>query len=242
MSHSTAAANLSHDHNTSGERTLREWADITGRKPGSLMKNVRRKLGTGHTLDTPISADQFAELYAQEKEKAPAKNREPRINNQEPRTNNQQPRTKNQPSSAPPFDKRQAILYSLMAIPAVASVQNMYSVTGDIAAHLSTAILLTGLFSATPFLFVLAGMRTDWTKALTGIMIAYECFCNGTRIYGGLTGFGHGDYPTRFLGLVTDIFDTGTYATAKFLAATMAVMAAAVFYTAYYELNKTART
>lgn len=238
------AAQLSHDqHDPAHERSLREWADITGRKAESLMKTVRRKLGTGYNLDTPMSADQFDTLFSRSAVQETNPNQKPKTRNQT--TQNPQPSahpfTRRSVKREGGFDKRQAILYSLMAIPAVASVQNMYSVTGDIAAHLSTAILLTGLFSATPFLFVLAGMRTDWTKALTGLMIAYECFCNGTRIYGGLTGFGHGDYPTRFLGLVTDIFDTGTYATAKFLAATMAVMAAAVFYTAYYELNKKPR-
>jgi len=250
-------AHLAHDHSTSGDRTIQEWAEITRRNPDSVMKQVQRRYGTGqYTRNSVMSADQFAELYATQEQQVAAKKKS-HVSRQQPETNNQkqEPR-KPKPTTAHPFDKRQAILYSLMAIPAIASVQNMYSVTTDIAAHYSTAILLTGLFSATPFLFVLAGMRSHWTKALTGIMIAYECFCNLTRIFGGLTGFGGNGFPTRFLGLVTDIFafspmydkndafsgyqyQAGTHETAIVLSAIMAAMAAAVFYTAYYELNRT---
>lgn len=234
MSHSTA--HLAHDHNTAGERTIREWAEMHGRKTDSVMKTVRRKLGNGHSLDSTMSADQFADLFAMSavivrpERKKSADNHTPKPTGE--------PKPKPQAKTT---NRRKTILYTLMAMPAAASVQNMYSVTSDIAAHTSTAILLTGLFSATPFLFVLAGMRTRWTMALTGVMIAYECFANTVRIYGGLTGFGHGDFPTRFLGLVTDILYSGTYITATFLSVIMAGMAAAVFYAAYHELNKPAQ-
>jgi len=230
----TIAANLSHDHNPNGERTLREWADIAGRKPDSVMKTVRRKLGNGHTLDTPMSADQFAALFAAKSAPAPVQRRDTKpvpIPKAPTATAGAAPRQK-------ATNHRSTILYVLMAMPAAASVQNMYSVSADIAAHQSTALLLTGLFSASPFLFVLAGMRSHWTTALTGVMIAYECGANTVRIYGGLTGFGHGGFPTRFLGLVTDLLGSGTYATAKVLALLMAGLAAATFYTAYNELNK----
>lgn len=231
----TTAAHLNHDTHAPGERTLREWADITGRVPDNMMRTIRRKRkDESHSLDDLMSADQFYQLFPKE-----AQTVRQHTDTQTPKT----PTTpKPKPSSAIPFPAyRRPILYILMAMPAVASIQNMYSVTGDIAAHPFTAALLTGLFSATPFLFVLAGMRNRWTAALAGCMIVYECFCNVTRIYGGLTGFGYGDFPTRFLGLVTDIFDTGTYGTAKFLASVMAALAAAVFYAAYHELRKPTR-
>lgn len=234
MSNTTAAANLSHDHNYSGERTLREWADIAGRKSDSVMKTVRRKLGNGHTLDTPMSADQFSALFTAKSAPAVFQRREPKTTTA--------PKAPSATTVPAPRQKdanyRRTILYILMAMPAAASIQNMYSVSADIAGHQSTALLLTGLFSTSPFLFVIAGMRSRWTKALTAAMIAYECGANTVRIYGGLTGFGHGDFPTRFLGLVTDLFDTGTYSTAKVLAVLMAGLAAATFYTAYNELNK----
>lgn len=238
----TNTAYLSHDqHDPARERSLREWADITGRKPDSLMKTVRRKLGPGHSLDSLLSADQFEAMF----HKTAVIVRPKHTDKPTRTTDTQRPTHKSQPtktnqSTANPFTAyRRPILYALMAMPAIASVQNMYSVTADIAAHTFTAALLTGLFSATPFLFVLAGMRNRWTQALAACMIAYECFANVTRIYGGLTGFGKGDFPTRFLGLVCDFFNTGTYPTARTLALLMAAMAAAVFYAAYHELNRT---
>lgn len=133
---------------------------------------------------------------------------------------------------------RAALLFMLMAIPATASVQNMHTVTLDICGHEFAAWLLTGLFSASPFLFVLAGMKNRLTVALVALLIAYEAFANFTRIYGGLTGFGKNGYPTRFLGLVTDIFNSGTHQTALFLAGIMSLLAASVFYAAYNELRK----
>ena len=133
---------------------------------------------------------------------------------------------------------RRGILYALMGTVAAASVQNMLRVTYDIGGDEFTAVLLTVLFSLAPFLFVLAGMTSAATRLLTGVLIVYECFCNFTRIYGGLTGFGHNGNPTRFLGLVTDVFHSGTYQTAAVLAAIMAIIAASVFYAAYNELNK----
>lgn len=114
----------------------------------------------------------------------------------------------------------------------------MHTVTLDITGHEFSALLLTGLFSASPFLFVLAGMKNRITVLLVGLLIAYECFCNFTRIYGGLTGFGRSGFPTRFLGLVTDVFNTGTHGTALALSGIMAGLAAAVFYIAYNELSK----
>lgn len=230
----TTAAHLNHDTHASGERTLKEWADITGRVPASVMKTVRRKLGTGYSLESVMSADEWNGLF--KTDAMPVRHKNADNSNTQTRQNSNTSKPK--PSSAHPFTARTVILSLLMFVPAAASVQNMYTVTLDITEHTSSAILLTGLFSAAPFLFVMAGMRSEAAKALTGILIAYECFANVTRIYGGLTGFGRGDYPTRFLGLVTDIFNTGTYETAKLLALIMAAIAAAVFYAAYFELNR----
>ncbi len=129
------------------------------------------------------------------------------------------------------------ILYGLMAAPAVASIQNMHSVTGDLTG-LYSGIMLTAIFSLAPFAFIVVGLRGWFVKSLTLLMIAYECFCNVMRIYGGLTRFGIDGYPTRFLGLVTDFCNSGTYATARFLSVFMALIAAGVFYAAYLSLNK----
>lgn len=226
------------------KKTLRQWADITGRKPDSIAKTLRRRTGASVSLNTILSASEWADITGGQVSavsvRVPAKRTETKAK----RVNTLPPQAAaNVQSFGHPKERKQTsvrtfLLYALMAIPAVASIQNMHRVTFDIAGHEFTAMLLTGLFSASPFLFVLAGMRNRATVALVAILIAYECFCNFTRIYGGLTGFGHNGFPTRFLGLATDIFNSGTRYTALTLAGIMSAMAAAVFYVAFSELNK----
>jgi hypothetical protein len=150
------------------------------------------------------------------------------------------------PHSSPPVKKQNWLkvnvqrlgLYALMAIPATASVQNMHAVTGHLTESVFSSLVLTALFSVSPFLFVMVGAKSIPSKALVVLMVGYECFCNTMRIYGGLTRFGADGYPTRFLGLVTDFFDSGTYQTARVLAVFMAALAAGIFYIAYWQLNK----
>lgn len=133
---------------------------------------------------------------------------------------------------------QKAVLVVCMAVPEIASLQNMRAVTSDISGHVSMSVLLTLLFSAFPFALTLAGATTKAGRILVGIMIVYEGFCNFIRIYGGLTGFGKDGYPTRFLGIVTEVLNTGTYGTATVLAAIMAILCGAVFYISYNELLK----
>ncbi|MCB0541888.1 MAG: hypothetical protein KDC70_00135 [Saprospiraceae bacterium] len=213
------------------KRTLTEWADLSGKSADSVMRQARRKFGQGMSKTSVMSAEQWALLYGgKPSEKRPRKPASV--------TNHPTPAAPKKASPGKTFGWRGAILYLLMAIPALASLQNMHTVTLDITGHEFSALLLTGLFSASPFLFVLAGMKNRITVLLVGLLIAYECFCNFTRIYGGLTGFGRSGFPTRFLGLVTDVFNTGTHGTALALSGIMAGLAAAVFYIAYNELSK----
>lgn len=232
------------NHTDTDNRTLRQWADITGRKPDSVAKTMRRRNpGASVSLDDILSASEWADITGGQ---VSAGNVPAKRTDKTKRVSKSPQAADNGSSFGHPKERKQTsartyLLYALMAIPAVASIQNMHRVTFDIAGHEFTALLLTGLFSASPFLFVLAGMRNRGTVALVGILIAYECFCNFTRIYGGLTGFGHDGFPTRFLGLATDIFNSGTRGTALLLAGIMSAMAAAVFYVAFSELNKKAK-
>ena len=133
---------------------------------------------------------------------------------------------------------RKIAMFTLMAAPAIASLQNMLHVTADITHDGLAAILFTYAFTATPFLFVVFGATGRLSMALTGALIAVELFCNTVRIYGGLTGFGGSGYPTRFLGIVTEIFNSGTYQTATVIAVILSSLAAAVLYKAYFEYQK----
>lgn len=235
------------------KRTLAEWAQHTGKDIASVLKQARRKRGQSARTDI-LTLSEWSELY-------PDKNTD-KTNGQVAQTKQtlsaQRVSVRHSDVSAsqaapkgavvrndvppPPLSKptnlRRWILYCLMAIPALASIQNIHGVTLDITGHLFGSVLLTGLFSAAPFLFVLAGVKNAATRILVALMVIYEAFCNLTRIYGGLTGFGKGSFPTRFLGLVTDIFNTGTHQTAIVLAVVMSIIAACTFYAAFFELGK----
>lgn len=135
-----------------------------------------------------------------------------------------------------PFYRR-AILIALLIAPTAASVSNMYSVTGEITGEPITAALYTVILSVSALGFTLSGVRSWVTVLLSVILIAYESFCNLTRLYHGLMGGVKGN-PTRFLGTVTELFDSGSYGTAVIIAGFSALMLAAVQYTAIFEIQK----
>lgn len=209
-------------------------------KEGRTIDAIRKRWNTSFP---GISFDASAELSPEmitaiSKEKAVSAEKSERGKNEFVELSIQKPAVPKVVSSVKLKKESQPwILYGLMAAPAIASIQNMHSVTGDLTG-LYSGIMLTAIFSLAPFAFIVVGLRGWFIKSLTLLMIAYECFCNVMRIYGGLTRFGIDGYPTRFLGLVTDFCNSGTYATARFLSVFMALIAAGVFYAAYLQLNK----
>lgn len=225
-----------------GQRT---WADIcagTDKNPDSVGRTFRRTFPDRKWRRTAVPLpDELSAIIGQPDTdsrsaiQTPQDKRDSSFSVTEP-TPSPNPGNIKSGVAGPKF--RRGFLYLLMAIPAGASIQNMYHVSFDIVEQMIAAALFTGLFSAAPFLFVLAGIRAGWTKALVVILIAYECFCNFTRIFGGLTGYERGGNPTRFLGLVTDVFQSGTHQTGIAVAAIMAAMAALVFYAAFNEIGK----
>lgn len=233
-------------HNSDMKRTIKEWSEMHGLNPDSVRKAITRKTGQAHGILSVLTADEWQALRPGKSDTSAKRTPVVRVKKASvyPSPAGQNVASPDIPKQDTKTAKKQEskmrawILYLLMAIPAVASLQNMHSVTHDITGHLVAAILLTALFSASPFLFVMAGVKNAPTGVLVACMVVYEAFCNLTRIYGGLTGFGKGGFPTRFLGLVTDVFNTGTHETGVFLAAVMAILAACTFYAAYFELNK----
>ena len=236
--------------NTTRTRTIKQWAEMSGTSPDTIRKKASRTFGTSFGILSELSGVQMSELYpdktGQKGRTMPKANKDNRPGqaNKEKRVLLPTPQASanvqafGHPKKEGSNNARTAVLYTLMLIPAAASLQNMHRVTFDIAGHEFAAVLLTGLFSASPFLFVLAGLKNRLTVALVACLVLYEAFCNFTRIYGGLTGFGLRGMPTRFLGLVTDVFNSGTHQTAVVLAVIMSLLAASVFYAAYNELRK----
>ncbi|GAB4486591.1 MAG: hypothetical protein OHK0019_00520 [Saprospiraceae bacterium] len=225
-------------------RTIKEWATLSGKKPDSVRVHATRTLGKAYGQKSVLSAEQWAMLYGTDKQKPaqkPEKIKRVLIKPVEVKESSPVIETQGgKPHTEPQTRKgwQTALLALLMLAPAAASVQNMYHVTHDIGGDWFAAVCLTAVFSAAPFLFVLSGVKSRATGALVFFMVLYEAFCNVSRIYGGLTGFGKGGFPTRFLGLVTDIFNAGTHGTALVLSVIMSILAAGTFYAAYFEINK----
>ena len=191
-----------------------------------------------------LSQDEVAAISQQTKGRAakpakPAPRKVPALPEQQPATVNQPAPASEVLPPAPGRAKQSWILYVLLIGPIVASWHNMYLITRDLSGTIYDAVALTAVLSFSAIGFVWYGVRDWYIMALAALLIAYESFCNLTRIYGGLMGIGAPTgNPTRFIGLVTDIFGTGTHGTAIFLGAFTAFFIAAVQYAAVFELNK----
>lgn len=235
--------------------TVQSFANLHGKQTDAVQVKLRRMFpGQKFALDTELSADHLAALSVDRRTNVK------RANVAEPK---KQPQPKPQPTPEPEWvevvtDKpapepepeeeqwvkeqdrpfyRRAILIALLIAPTAASVSNMYSVTGEITGEPITAALYTVILSVSALGFTLSGVRSWVTVLLSVILIAYESFCNLTRLYYGLMGGVNGN-PTRFLGTVTELFNSGSYGTAVLIAGFSALMLAAVQYTAIFEIQK----
>ena len=130
------------------------------------------------------------------------------------------------------------VFLALLAVPTVASMGNMYAVNFQITGSLVKSGLLTAMLSFTALGFVAAGVRSWYSILLAVLLIVYETFCNTTAIYDGLMGGVKGN-PTRFLGVVTDIFNCGSYGAALTIGVVIGILIAAVQLASLYELKKT---
>ena len=128
----------------------------------------------------------------------------------------EQPKPQTGKQKATATNKNRYWFLLVVAIPTAVSVGNIYSVSISIMQGEIEAILLTAVMSAMgPFLLWLdSKSRTVFALALG--LIAFEAFANVARIYYGLMG--SGGNPVRFVGTVTEIFNSGTHYTALALA------------------------
>lgn len=126
-----------------------------------------------------------------------------------------------------PLTKYVGVLYFPLLLATVASVANMYL----ICLHLCngdklSAWVLTAVFSGSALAFIIARATGWWSQAVMWVLIGFESFCNMTGVYYGLLG--RTGTPTRFLSMVTDIFNSGTHYTAIALGFAMALIIGAV--------------
>ena len=142
---------------------------------------------------------------------------------------------------------RPALLILAILLPTAASLKNMYLTTVQISEDHYTAVFYTGLIAATPLILAITGISRWWAAVVTVVLIAAEVFCNMTRIYYGLM-YGSNvsphttPSPVRFLGTVTEIFNTGSAGTAIAIGLFAGVMIAAVQFTALFSLKNNLST
>lgn len=110
--------------------------------------------------------------------------------------------------------------------------------TWHLSEHDTDAALLTAVLCLSAPGFIVAGVGRWQVLGFALVIMAFEAFCNLAVIYGGLMGVGTTGNPTRFLGLVCDIFGGGSHSTALALGGIAAGILAAVQFTAIYQLKK----
>lgn len=139
--------------------------------------------------------------------------------------------------SATPRWLKIVLLGVATVIPTAASVKNMYLTAMQVSEDHVTAFFYTALLAATPISFAIAGVKRLWAILVAVLLITFEVFCNTTRIYDGLISGAHGN-PVRFLGTVTDIFNTGTHGTALGIGSFIGIMIAAAQFSSLFSLKK----
>lgn len=217
-------------------------ADKLKIRPDTMARTVRRKLGTGYGLHTPLDPGQVSVLTGKKKtgtvRQGAADNTMAAQGKVSPNEATPPAAEKNQEN--PKRNFRKIGLIALTVAPFLASVDNMFHVTRELTNPFS-AVCLTVLVCVSAVGFTVANSRHKVAIAVTVATVAFEAFCNLTRIYGGLMTGASGN-PTKFVGLVTDILGTGTHATAIFLGAVTALLISGVQYAAIFEMNKPAPT
>lgn len=124
----------------------------------------------------------------------------------------------------------------ILVVPALVSIGNIYNVSFDIMQHKAEAVLLTAVLSCTAPTFLYLGIKDRLTLCLAYCLLTFEAFANVARIYYGMMG--SGGNPVRFIGTVTDIFNSGTHYTALILATVTAGLICLVQFVGINELRK----
>lgn len=148
------------------------------------------------------------------------------------------PKPKGAPASPRKWAASDLVLVGLLASAVLASVRNLYHVTWNLSEQHADAALLTAVLCLSAPGFIIAGVGRQPVLVLALAIMAFEAFCNLAVIYGGLMGVGKSGNPTRFLGLVCDIFGSGSHWTALALGGVSAGILAAVQFTAIFQLKK----
>ena len=218
--------------------TISQFSETHGKQPAAVYMKLRRTFPGVRFESGAILGSEHLQALQTDKRRSGSAQTKPRVQSSKPanmpvvkKSDVQNKKTASVPSV------RIAVLVGLLLVPTAASVSNMFAVSESITGEPVTALLYTIVLSCSALGFTIVGSRSWITFTLSIALIAYESFCNLTRLYFGLMGGVKGN-PTRFLGTVTNLFDSGSHGTALAIAGFSALMLAAVQYASIFELQK----
>jgi hypothetical protein len=128
------------------------------------------------------------------------------------------------------------ILLLLVVVPTVASGNNVFRICMAIMGEPVGGITLAAVICGAAISLTYIGVKTRFATGLIIAVLLFETLANVTVIYDGLMGGLKN--PTRFLGVVTDIFGTGTHGTAIFLGVFAAALLVGLQFAALFEIQK----
>lgn len=216
--------------------TILQFSETHGKRPEAVYMKLRRAFPGVRFESGAILAAEHLQALQTDKRRSGSTQTKPRVKPANMPVVKKPENVQNKKTASVP-SVRIAVLVALLLVPTAASVTNMFAVSESITGEPVTALLYTVVLACSALGFTIAGSRSWITFTLSMALIAYESFCNLTRLYFGLMGGVKGN-PTRFLGTVTDLFDTGSHGTALAIAGFSALMLAAVQYAAIFELQK----
>lgn len=222
------------------DMTILQFSEMHGKRPEAVYMKLRRSFPGIRFESGAILAAEHLQALQTDKRRSGSVQTKSRVQTSVKPANmpveKKSVNVQNKKSESVP-NVRNAVLVGLLLAPTAASVTNMFAVSESITGEPVTALLYTIVLACSALGFTVVGSRSWITVSLSLALIGYESFCNLSRLYFGLMGGVKGN-PTRFLGTVTNLFDSGSHGTALAIAGFSALMLAAVQYAAIFELQK----
>ncbi len=219
------------------KQTIKDVCEQRQLSTQSIGVKFRRTFGTGFSVDLVPTDEQYAVLFGNIKTRKQQPS--PKTGAATTFQNTGTLAAKTQAPKAAPVKKalsrKEGILLALIGFSTLCSVSNIFSISDVIMGNALDAVSLTVILACTGLGFVYAGVR-GIGLFLIGVVILFEPFCNLVRVYQGFyTPAGN---PTHFLTTVTDIFSSGSNATAVLMAAVVSFIIAGVQYVALWNLKR----
>lgn len=245
--HNANGAQIS-DANEQGEQAMetgRELRERLGVNERAFQAMWKRTLGYSFRANAICSEQEITTMEAKYPSKESGKKRVKIKRNFEADVvpvANVQPGNTIEP--AKPKSYRKPVLLAALLIPTGASVTNTFMVSHALSNSQTTALLITGVASATSLLFLWAGVRSIGAWFVVAATLGFEAFCNAASIFKALLGSMAyslttvSGKPSEFLDMVANFTNRDHQDAGTTIAIFTAVMICGAQVSALYELKK----